>query len=258
MVERNLLPSIIFLMISIFFPLHEEVSVIHPPIDHTYKVEYTPKRIELMKEYAVAHYSEYYKEISGSSEMPGITIEPKVIVVHYTGVPTLEGTIRVFKPETLRGRADINKAGAVNVGVAFVIDQDGKIYQLMQDNFFSRHCIGLNHCAIGIENVGMDDITEAGLRGEQQTGQTLTLAQLKSNIHLIQYLKQKYPSINMLIGHMEYRQLEDPSYPGHQYFQENDPNYRTDKIDPGTRFMTEIRKEIKKILKPDPKGQVFK
>lgn len=229
-----------------------------PHIDHTRKIVYSPNRIRLLKAYAEVHYGEYYKQVTGSPQMPGIVIDPKVIVVHYTAVPTLEATLRVFQPETLRGRSDINQAGNANVGVQFVVDRDGTIHQIMADNFFARHCIGLNHCAIGIENIGMGDITEAALRGETQSDQNLTPAQVNSNIRLVRYLKKKYPAIKMLIGHMEYRQLEEPAHPGHRYFQEADPNYRTAKTDPGPRFMKALRMGMEDLLEPDSRGQVFR
>jgi hypothetical protein len=227
-----------------------------PEIVYSYEIEYTPKRIELLKEYAEAHYSEYYRKTTGSAEWPGVEINPKVIVVHYTAVPTLEATMRVFAPDSLRGRPYINKSGKANVGVQFLVDQDGTVYQAMPDNYFARHCIGLNHCAIGFENIGMGDITEAGLRGEPQENKELTLAQLKSNVVLIRYLKKKYPEI--LIGHQEYRQLEEPSHPGYKYFHENDPNYRTEKSDPGDRFLKALRDELQDMLEPGTNGQVFK
>ncbi len=229
-----------------------------PQIIHSYKIEYTPNRIQLLKEYAEAHYSEYYKKTTSSTEWPGVEINPTVIVVHYTAVATLEATQRVFTPDSLRGRPYITKSGKANVGVQFLIDQDGTIYQTMPDNYFARHCIGLNHCAIGFENIGMRDITEAGLRGETQENKEMTLAQIKSNAALIRYLKKKYPDIEILIGHQEYRQLEEPSHPGHQYFHENDPTYRTKKSDPGDRFLKALRTELQDILEPGTKGQVFK
>lgn len=228
-----------------------------PEIDHRYAIDYTPRRIELLKGYARAHYSDYYLKTTGSAEMPGIEIDPKVIVVHYTAVPTLEGTLRVFAPDTLQGRPELDSAGKANVGVQFVVDRDGTIYPLTPDNYFCRHCIGLNHCAIGFENVGTDDISEAGLSGEAQEGE-LTLQQLRSNVLLIRSLKNKYPGIEILIGHSEYRQLEEPSHPGHKYFHENDPGYRTVKSDPGPRFLSALRSEIKDILKEGSAGQVFK
>lgn len=229
-----------------------------PEIQHTYKIEYTPYRIQLLKEYAEAHYSDYYVNSSGSTEWPGIEIDPKVIVLHYTAVPTLEKTIDVFAPDTLRGRDDISQSGKANVGVQFLVDRDGAIYQITPDNYFNRHCIGLNHCAIGFENIGTGDIPEAALKGGISEGSNLTLEQVNSNIVLVRYLKKKYPGIEILIGHQEYRQLEDPSHPGHKYFHENDPGYRTEKSDPGDNFLKAVRHGLKGMLEPGTSGQVFK
>ena len=254
--KKTFITIICICSIFLLFCTGQKVEV--PDIEHSYKIEYAPKRIELLKEYANAHYSEYYEKTTGSPEMPGIEIDPKVIVVHYTAVPTLEGTFRVFAPDTLRGRPDINKAGKVNVSIQFIVDYDGTIYQALPDNYFARHCIGLNHCAIGFENIGMGDITEAGLSGKSQEENRLTLQQLQANVKLIRYLKQKYPDIEILIGHMEYRQLEEPSHPGHEFFHENDPNYRTEKSDPGPLFLKALRDELQDILKPGTSGQVFK
>ena len=228
-----------------------------PDINHSLKIEYTPYRIQLLKEYAEAHYSHYYLETSGSPEWPGIEIDPKVIVLHYTAVPTLEKTMDVFAPDTLQGRAYLNQSGKANVGVQFLVDRDGSIYQITPDNYFNRHCIGLNHCAIGFENIGTADISEAALLGETPEGTHLTLHQVKANIALVRHLKKKYPGIEILIGHQEYRQLEDPSHPGHQYFHENDPDYRTKKSDPGENFMKAVRDGLQDMLKPGSYGQVF-
>jgi hypothetical protein len=156
-----------------------------PPINHSHKIEYTPYRIHLLKEYAEAHYSDYCLKTRGKPEWPGIEIDPKVIVLHYTAVPTLEKTMGVFAPDTLSGRAYLNQDGKANVGVQFLVDRDGSIYQITPNNNFNRHCIGLNHCAIGFENIGMGDLTGAVLQGKAPEGQGMTLEQAKSNIVLI-------------------------------------------------------------------------
>ena len=52
-------------------------------------------------------------------------------------------------------------------------------------------------------------------------------------------LKKKYTSIDYLIGHSEYREFE-----GHPLWLELDDSYRTDKVDPGDRFMTAVRKAV--------------
>jgi hypothetical protein len=227
-------------------------------MDHSFKIDYTPYRIQLLKEYAEAHYSEYYLKTTGSTDWPGIEIDPKVIVLHYTAIPTLEKTMDAFAPDTLRGRAYLNQSGKANVGVQFLVDRDGTIYQITPDNYFNRHCIGLNHCAIGFENIGTGDLTEAALRGEVPEGTGMTLEQVKANIALIRHLKRKYPGIEILIGHQEYRQLEHPSHPGHKYFHENDPDYRTEKSDPGDNFLKAVRDGLQDLLEPGTNGQVFK
>lgn len=118
-----------------------------PLINQSLKIEYTPYRIQLLKEYAEAHYSDYYVKTKGSPEWPGIEIDPKVIVLHYTAVPTLEKTFGVFAPDTLRGRVYLNQSGKANVGVQFLVDRDGSIYQITPDNYFIRHMI--QHASAG-------------------------------------------------------------------------------------------------------------
>jgi N-acetyl-anhydromuramyl-L-alanine amidase AmpD len=98
----------------------------------------------------------------------------------------------------------------------------------MPDTLFARHVIGLNYCAIGVENVGSEK-------------HPLTRAQLIANEQLIRYLKGKYP-IEYVIGHYEYTQ-----FAGTPLWKEKDANYRTRKIDPGKDFMKGIRERIKDL-----------
>ncbi|MCX2679538.1 peptidoglycan recognition family protein [Galbibacter sp. EGI 63066] len=164
------------------------------------------------------------------------TIEPKMVVVHWTAIPTFQKSFDAFYEPTLPdSREAISGAGALNVSSQFLIDRDGIIYRLMPETTMARHVIGLNHCAIGIENVG----------GTEET--PLTDAQLKANIKLIKYLDKKY-AIDYVIGHYEYRLFE-----GHRLWLEKDNGYRTDKVDPGRYFISEIRKSLKRLdLKPMP------
>lgn len=233
------------------------VTLAEPEIDRSFQIAFTESRVQLIKAYAEKHYGKYYQEKYGSPEFPGLEIDPKVIVVHYTAGTTLQGAFDTFAPETLGGRPDLTPAGAVNVGIQFIVDYDGIIYQVQPDNYFGRHVIGLNHSAIGFENIGSGDITKAGLDGEAQEDNRLTLAQLKANVALIRYLTRKYPGIEILIGHSEYRQLEEPSHPGHALFYERDPEYRTEKSDPGPNFMRALRTELSDVLEPGKGGQVF-
>ncbi|WP_372945427.1 peptidoglycan recognition family protein, partial [Muriicola sp.] len=124
----------------------------------------------------------------------------------------------------------------LNVSSHFLVGRDGTIYRLMPETVMGRHVIGLNHCAIGVENVGGTDETP------------LTEAQLRSNIWLVDYLSKKY-NIEYLIGHYEY-----PLFEGHELWLEKDPAYRTEKDDPGEEFMARVRKATKNWkFKPVPK-----
>jgi N-acetyl-anhydromuramyl-L-alanine amidase AmpD len=154
-------------------------------------------------------------------------IVPKMIVLHWTVIPTLEKSFEAFNnPSLPNWRPDIKDVSGLNVSSQFMVDRDGTIYRLMPETTMARHVIGLNHCAIGVENVGGD------------TDQPLTKAQLKSNIWLVRYLEQKYP-IDYLIGHYEYTRFEN-----HPLWLEKDDGYRTQKTDPGTAFMRRVRKAV--------------
>ena len=186
------------------------VNITDKPID------FDEQREKLTLEYLQTRYGLEQSEPS---------IDPKMIVVHWTAIPTLEESFKAFKGPLLPNtRSDITTAGALNVSAHFLVDRDGTIYRLMPETTMARHVIGLNHCAIGIENVG----------GTQNT--PLTKKQLKANVELIRYLKKKYPNIDYLIGHFEYTRFEE-----HPLWLEIDDGYRTEKTDPGADFMERIR-----------------
>ncbi|MDX1363011.1 MAG: peptidoglycan recognition family protein [Arenibacter latericius] len=178
---------------------------------------------------------EYLSERYGlEQEKP--TIDPRMVVLHWTVIPTLEKSFQAFKnPSLPNWRPEIATASGLNVSAHFLVDQDGTIYQLMPETVMARHVIGLNHCAIGVENVG----------GTKDT--KLTPAQLKSNIWLVRYLKSKY-DIDYVIGHYEYTLFE-----GTDLWLEKNDNYRTVKTDPGEKFMKKVRRATKSLnLKPLP------
>lgn len=181
-----------------------------------------------------------YLEEHYGIEQQAPTITPKMVVVHWTAVPTFEKTFQVFDPPTLRNsRPDIKGAGALNVSAHYLIDRDGHIAQLLPDTVMARHVIGLNHTAIGIENVGSDE-------------QRLTDPQLRANAWLIRKLAKKH-DIKYLIGHYEYKLFE-----GHPLWKEQDEGYRTDKIDPGAVFMMRLRDKLKDLNLKGPPEQTGK
>ena len=156
-------------------------------------------------------------------------IKPRMIVLHWTAIPTIEQTFDVFNKSRLPGsRKEIATASALNVSSQYLVDRDGMIFRLLPDTVFARHVIGLNYCAIGIENVGSDK-------------DPLTPAQLASNVQLIRYLKRKY-AIEYVIGHYEYTRFRSTNL-----WKESDSGYSTEKTDPGIDFMKRIREQIKDL-----------
>lgn len=164
------------------------------------------------------------------------SITPRMVVVHWTAIPTLEGSWRAFEKATLpTSRKELLQNSTLNVSVAFLVDYDGTIYRLLPDTAFTRHCIGLNYLAVGIENVG------------DGAKNPLTEAQLRSNTKIIKYLSRKYP-IEYLIGHHEYGKFRNSTL-----WKETNPQYFTQKTDPGDAFMASLRRKVKKLkLKSEP------
>jgi N-acetyl-anhydromuramyl-L-alanine amidase AmpD len=162
-------------------------------------------------------------------------IKPTMIVLHWTASKTMMGTYNAFNKSILPSdRKAIAGASSLNVSSHFLVDRDGTIYQLLPDTTFARHVIGLNYCAIGIENVGSNTYP-------------LTQAQLFANEKLVRYLTKKYP-IQYLIGHYEHTLFKNTSL-----WRETNPYYRSDKSDPGKTFMKSIREELQDLnLKGPP------
>ncbi len=196
------------------------------------RIDFGPERIAMTKEYIKSHYGK---------QAENIEITPKIILLHWTAEMDFDKSFKRLQPEKLLSdRKDIVKASALNVSSQFMVARDGTIYRLMPENWMARHVIGLNYTSIGIENVG----------GKGNKIDDLTPAQRQANIDLVMYLKAKYPSIEYLVGHHEYKQMESTSL-----WLEKDKGYRTVKSDPGEKFMSEIRNAVECLeLKAPPKG----
>ncbi len=174
------------------------------------------------------HLSLEYMKVRHGIEAESAVIDPRMVVVHWTAVYSIEETFDIFNPVRLRGRAELQDAGALNVSAHFLVDRDGTIFRLLPDTTFARHTIGLNYMAIGIENIG----------GSQAP---LTRAQLRANTELITWLAGKY-DIEYVIGHHEYQDFR-----GSDVWMETDPDYLTYKVDPGPEFMRRLRERLKPL-----------
>jgi len=177
---------------------------------------------------------EYLKNRHGITQTSP-TINPVMIILHFTDGGTVKSIQNYFNSPTIEDSRQINKrVSALNVGSQFLIDRDGKIYQLMPDNYLARHAIGLNYCAIGVENIGSDK-------------NPLTEEQVIDNANLVRQLAKKY-KIEYLIGHSEYTTFRNTPI-----WKETDSKYITYKSDPGKKFMEGVRKLTKDLnLKSAP------
>ncbi len=152
---------------------------------------------------------------------------PRMIVLHWTELPTLAALWDAFRSATIpASRPELIRAGRVNVASQFAVDRDGAIYRLLPETAAARHTIGLNRAAIGIENVG---------------GSTapLTECQVRADVKLIFDLVRRYPTIRYLIGHHEYGRFR-----GTPLWEDRDPDYFTSKVDPGDAFMASVRERV--------------
>ena len=168
-----------------------------------------------------------YRRQHSDPDATDIAIEPRVIVLHYTAGGSAKGTFEYFSGNHMEAaRARLAAAGDVNVSAHFLVDRDGTIFRLMPETRMARHCVGLNHIAIGIENVG------------DEARWPLTDAQVEADARLVRYLAARFP-ITHLIGHHEAGRLD-----GKIYFRERDPAYRNAKPDPGAKFMQRVRARL--------------
>jgi len=133
-----------------------------------------------------------------------------------------------FNPSQIeKGRSYNRNESALNVSSHYLVDRDGTIYKLMEDTLFARHAIGINYCAIGVENIGGPDAP-------------LTDKQGNANIALVKHLSKKFPAIEYLIGHSEYVRFRKKPI-----WKETNPRYITYKSDTGDEFLRKVRERLK-------------
>ena len=168
-----------------------------------------------------------YRRRHSDAAARDLTIEPRVIVLHFTGGNSVKSTRSYFDQTRIEAaRKELARGGAVNVSAHFLVDRDGTIYQLQPVTRFARHCIGLNHIAIGIENVG------------DGAKLPLTDAQIAADAALVRQLAAEQP-ITHLLGHSEVMRFRK-----HPYFVEREASYRNEKDDPGDAFMAAVRAKV--------------
>jgi N-acetylmuramoyl-L-alanine amidase len=193
------------------FSVASQLQILQKPIS------FSENRKALTLEYIRQHYD---------PKATSIQIKPIMIVVHWTGSSSFDGAWNTFNQEILQGRADIAKAGRLGTSAHYLVARDGKPYQLMPETLMARHVIGLNRQAIGIENVGSGNLTDA---------------QLETNALLIADIAKRF-KIQYVIGHFEYGRFRNS-----KLWEELDKTYFTGKTDPGVDFMKRLRTRLAQL-----------
>lgn len=217
---KKIVFTLFLLILNFSSAQNSGLKIIEKPIN------YSAERVALSLEYLKDHHGLNQKTP---------TIVPKMIVLHYTAGGTVESNFKYFNKTHLESaRNTLKKQSTLNVSSQYIVDRDGTIYQLMEPTQFARHTIGLNYCAIGIENIGSKK-------------QPLTEKQIEANAELVRYLTKKY-KIEYLIGHSEYGVFRNS-----KLWKESDPKYFTGKEDPGKDFMIKVRQQVSDLkLKDKP------
>ncbi len=142
-------------------------------------IPYPAKRKAEMRSYSLRHY--------GLSRF-GLH-NPKVIVQHLTESSTYGPIWRMFAQDV----PDNELNELPGVCSHFIIDQNGKIHQLVPISLMCRHTVGLNWTAIGIEHVGFKPNDVLGRRKV-----------LAASLRLTNWLRcREGISVNNVIGHNE-------------------------------------------------------
>jgi N-acetylmuramoyl-L-alanine amidase len=117
------------------------------------------------------------------------TVQPHVIVEHWTQNSSVEETWNTFAPDV----PDAELHELPGTCSQFVIARSGRIVQLTPITFLCRHTVGLNWAAIGIEHVGYSD---GGVLGNG--------AQMRASLALTRWLRCRYEiPVRDVIGHAE-------------------------------------------------------
>jgi len=141
-------------------------------------IPYGPKRKAEMAAYAQKHYG-----------LHSWRLHPKVIVEHYTASNSFSAAWNTFAADT----PDPELGELPGTCAHFIVDRNGRIYQLVRLDVMCRHTVGLNYVAIGIEDVGTSD------------GEILhDHAQLRAALALTAWLVDRFHiRIRNVIGHSE-------------------------------------------------------
>ncbi len=150
---------------------------LRPPIIQR-RIPYPRSRKKQMAAYSARHYRE-----------PTWRLNPRGIVEHYTATRSLRSVVATFRANS----PDAELGEYPGVCTHYVIDADGRIYQLVSTRIRCRHTVGLNHRMIGVEHVGTSDAEVMANRRQR-----------RSSLRLSTWLVHRFGlSTGDVIGHSE-------------------------------------------------------
>jgi murein peptide amidase A len=115
--------------------------------------------------------------------------DPRVVVLHLSVSDTAESVIQTFA----RNQPDPELGELPGLCAHYVVDPDGRIYEIVSRRLMCRHTVGLNHVAFGIEHVGRRHSDVMGRRRE-----------LRASLRLVRWLQDRYGiRTRDVIGHNE-------------------------------------------------------
>jgi N-acetyl-anhydromuramyl-L-alanine amidase AmpD len=149
-----------------------------PPIIQK-RIPFTAKRKQEMVAYSERHYGQATYRLT----------HPHVIVEHVSEAASAQADFNTFAPD----RPDPELHELPNVCAHFVVDRDGRIYQMVSVTIRCRHTVGLNWTAIGIEHTGF---TDADVMGDSR--------QRAASLKLTRWLRCRFGiAVENVIGHNE-------------------------------------------------------
>ena len=145
-------------------------------------IPYDKTRQDQMAAYAKRHYG-----------IASATLDPKVIVLHFTETDTWEPVLSSFAIDSP------NRGELPGTCAHFVVDQQGVVRALVPLTLMCRHVIGLNHVAIGIEIVQATHGHSSAWADQQILARTV---QVEAVLALVRQLQARYGiAATDVIGH---------------------------------------------------------
>lgn len=120
-----------------------------------------------------------------------------MIVFHCTEIPTIAETREIT--EKIIDDQDISYGTSGH----YYIDRDGQVYRYVEDDRVAHHVASYNYRSIGVELVNSGRYPEWYSTKNQVPTEKYTEAQILSSIDLMDFLKQRIPSLSIIKRHSD-------------------------------------------------------